>query len=157
MRSDGPHRFIGAVFLLAVIAGCDPVAGVTVSSLLRPAPNADCLARALGDSPLVATVHENTSPPGGGYAVALRDSMNIAAIDPDVRVRLVKGGADTSRIEVLFRLYGRPTWAVDKEDSRRLRSVGEALARDVAKLCAPGSPESLSCRVEGMFWTKGCG
>jgi len=141
--------------LVAGVVACDPIAAVTVGDLLRPTPSSDCLARALGASPLVALVHE-AADTHGGFAVALRAPINISAIDPEVSVRLMSGASDSSRIQISFRLYGRPTWAVDKADSRLLDSIGTALARDVSKVCSPGSPEKHSCRVDGMFWSKGC-
>ena len=149
-------RALCAVGVLLAATACDPVSEVRVRGLTRPAPNTDCLARALANSPFVATFHQSTDTRNPGLDVALRDPLKIEAIDPDAHVRLVTGKGDTTEVEVSFVLYGRPTWGVDKEDSRRLESIGNGIARDVIKSCAPGSPEKLSCRVAGWPWSRSC-
>ena len=125
-------------------------------SLTRPSANTDCLAKALANSPLVATFHQSTDPREPGFDVALREPVKIEAMDPDAHVSLVTGKGDSTEVEVSFVLYGRPTWAVAKGDSRRLEAIGNGIARDVIRSCSPESPEKLSCRVMGWPWSKSC-
>ena len=151
---------IASVVTMAAIGACDPIAAVTVKSALRTTPATDCPQRALAQSSLVdSTLPAASFHNAGTYTVMarLRNPQVIQVLYPWVFVDLKRTTKDSSELEVKFRLPGRTTWAVDDEDSRRLAEIGRALADDVVTTCAPASATKFSCRVSGMFWTKGCG
>jgi len=143
----------------AALGSCDPVAAVTVTSALRTAPATDCPARALARSSLIDSIRPAAAYPrgdSGSVMARLRNGNVVEVIDQWVFVG-VRKVRDSTNLVVMFRLPGRPTWAVDDEDSRRLAQVGQALADDVVTICTPAAATRVSCRVSGMFWTKACG
>ena len=161
-RSRGDRRYsriLAGVAVTTAIAACDPVAAVTVKSALRTAPMSDCMQRALAQSSLIDSVRpaDHRVSPEGTLMARLRNPRVVDVLSPWVAIGVAQRAKDSTELKVTFQLPGRPTWAVDDEDSHLLAEIGRAIADDVVTACAPTSTARFSCRVSGMFWTKGCG
>jgi hypothetical protein len=137
-----------------LVTACDPVAAVYVRQSLRPAPAAECVSRALVSSPLViqfrAAPWSDTS-----YAMTLRD-LTAPRGSRKAEMEIKRSSFDSATVRVIFRLPGKMTWNVGAKESHHLGVLANGIAHTVMEACAPDAPGPVSCRVEGMFWTKSC-
>ena len=148
------RALLALICVSVIIDACDPVAAVYVRQSMRPAPSADCVATALASSTLVSRVDPARSA-AGDYTIEVRDSTARTGSRPAL-VEVTTAAADSARLRVIFHLRAKMTWDVGAEESHRLGRLASAIARTIQAGCAPGSPSTVSCRVEGMWWTKSC-
>jgi hypothetical protein len=137
-----------------LVSACDPVAAVYVRQSLRPAPAAACVSRALVSSPQVSQVRA-AAWSDSNYTVTVRD-VTAAVGSRDAEVEVTRTAPDSATLSVTFHLPGKMTWNVGAEESHHLGMLANAIAHTVLAACAPDAPGPVSCRVEGMWWTKSC-
>jgi hypothetical protein len=136
-----------AVLLALGMGACDPVHTLNVRQSLRPAPDADCLARALAASPRVASAQPSETRPRDGFDVTLHDNVagRITAASITRKV-----AADSSAVITLSYSW-MGNFALKPDERPRMRAAAEGLVEEVRATCAPSSPAAPECTTGGSL------
>jgi hypothetical protein len=147
-----------AALALAAAAGCDPLAGISVSRTLQPAPAPQCLSGALaGSSVLVRAdtvpVLANQKRPRGirAFEVTFPDSvgrLSTAALHATET-------PDSTRLEVETVWLGTID-QVPAPDRALFENAAGRLLAGVTAACAPQSPRPAQCREFGLGGSRVC-
>jgi hypothetical protein len=136
-----------AVLVALGAAACDPVSMLNIRQSLRPAPDTDCLARALAASPRVASAQPSETRPREGFDVTLHDSVagriNTASITRKV-------AADSSAV-ITMTYSWMGNFALNPDERPRMRATAEGLVEEVRAACAPSSPPAPECTMSGTL------
>jgi hypothetical protein len=144
-----------AAVMLAGVAACDPLYTLEVRQALRPAPAAECVARAAGHSPLVADMRPSERRSGGEtFYVILRDSAGAGAHwNGHVSRDAVGDTAGVLSVGYTWLGYARP----GAEEAVKMEAAATALFTELRAACAPAAPAEQRCVRTGPLSGKPCG
>ena len=139
--------------LVAGVAGCDPWFGTQYRQALAPAPTLDCIAAALGASPVVATV--TRLRPGEalgtgkeeGFQVALRDTTDRTSTP--ATVTLASAPDVAGRVTVTYTYMGY--YDIPVAYRQHWAALAHQVLGAVRAACAPNSPEAVECHGTGAI------
>jgi hypothetical protein len=136
----------------AVLAACDPLAGVTVTRTLSPAPAPQCVSTALRASPLVLRADsvdvarfERRQGVVQAFVLTLPDSVGRL---PDPALRAETRG-DSTRLEITAQWLGTIN-EYPAPDRQLFANTAARVLTGVTAACAPLSPGDVRCREFGL-------
>ncbi|MFL5540800.1 MAG: hypothetical protein ACJ8J0_17545 [Longimicrobiaceae bacterium] len=141
--------------MLAGVAACDPLYTLEVRQALRPAPAAECVARAVRHSPLVADMRPSDRRSGGEtFYVILRDSAGAGAHwNGRVSRDAVGDTAGVLNVGYTWLGYARP----GLEEAVKMEAAATALFTELRAACSPSAPAEAQCIRTGPFYERPCG
>ena len=136
----------GAISVLLVIQGCDPILALKVRQTLNTAPSSDCMNGALSRSTLVAHA-DRPYVDDRGISVTLQDPAGVHHWPARV-IRQPALGASSSQVADVTIAF--PYLAADTpgaEDRQSLVAVADSLLEEIRRSCG-GVPTDSNCTYE---------
>jgi hypothetical protein len=144
------HPSVVGLVIITTAIGCDPVFATNYRQTLHPAPALDCIAQALGTSPVVGTVRplqkSETGKDGAGFQVTLRDtSARYITWNAVVTRRSVTDSA--ARVTVTYSYMGFPSM----HERQQWATFAHQVLGAVRTTCAPNAPDAVECHASGSL------